>query len=76
MAQALVAVSLLVTLSVATASTGNVDYVKGLGADDVIDYNAQDFTEAVSGCDAVFETVGGDVATRCCRRATVEEGPR
>jgi NADPH:quinone reductase-like Zn-dependent oxidoreductase len=30
----------------------------------VIDYNAQDFTKVVSGCDAVFDTVGGDVAMR------------
>ena len=33
-------------------------------ADQVIDYNAQDFTKVLSGIDAVFETVGGDVATR------------
>ena len=36
--------------------------MRGLGADEVIDYNARDFTEAVSDCDAVFETVGGDVS--------------
>jgi hypothetical protein len=30
----------------------------------VIDYGAQDFTHVVSGCDAVFDTVGGDVALR------------
>ena len=49
---------------IATCSARNVDYVRGLGADEVIDYNAQDFGEAVSDCDAVFETVGGDVAER------------
>ena len=49
---------------IATCSARNVDYVRGLGADRVIDYAAQDFTEAVSDCDAVFETVGGDVAQR------------
>ena len=32
-----------------------------LGADRVIDYTAQDFTKAVSGCDVVFDTVGGNV---------------
>ena len=49
---------------ITTASARNHDYVRGLGADEVIDYNATDFAEAVSGVDAVFETVGGDVATR------------
>lgn len=49
---------------ISTASAANLDYVRKLGADQVIDYNAQDFTKAVSGCDAVFDTVGGDVAMR------------
>jgi NADPH:quinone reductase-like Zn-dependent oxidoreductase len=49
---------------ITTASAANRDYVRGLGADEVIDYNAQDFTKAVAGCDAVFDTVGGDVAMR------------
>jgi NADPH:quinone reductase-like Zn-dependent oxidoreductase len=47
---------------ITTCSAANVDYVKSLGADQVIDYNAQNFTRVVSGCDAVFDTVGGDVA--------------
>ncbi|MCY4550266.1 MAG: NADP-dependent oxidoreductase [Defluviicoccus sp.] len=49
---------------VATCSARNVDYVRSLGADEVIDYNAVDFTDAVSDCDAVFDTVGGDVTER------------
>ncbi len=49
---------------IATTSSANTDYVRGLGADEVIDYNTQDFTKVVSGCDAVFETVGGDVAEK------------
>jgi NADPH:quinone reductase-like Zn-dependent oxidoreductase len=49
---------------ITTASASNHDYVRGLGADQVIDYNDTDFTEAVSDCDAVFDTVGGDVAIR------------
>jgi NADPH:quinone reductase-like Zn-dependent oxidoreductase len=49
---------------ISTTSAGNIDYVKSLGADEVIDYNAQDFTKVVSDCDAVFDTVGGEVATR------------
>jgi NADPH:quinone reductase-like Zn-dependent oxidoreductase len=49
---------------ISTSSTGNLDYVKSLGADEVIDYRTTDFTKVVKGVDAVFETVGGDVATR------------
>jgi len=47
---------------ITTTSAVNRDYVLDLGADQVVDYNAQDFTRLVSGCDAVFDTVGGEVA--------------
>src|ERR1700733_1770177 len=47
---------------ITTTSAANIDYVRSLGADEVIDYTTQNFTRAVSGCDAVFDTVGGDVA--------------
>ena len=49
---------------ITTASADNHGYVRSLGADRAIDYRARDFTEEVSGVDAVFETVGGDVALR------------
>jgi len=49
---------------ITTGSASNLDHLRGLGADQVIDYNATDFTKVVHDCDAVFETVGGDVATR------------
>jgi NADPH:quinone reductase-like Zn-dependent oxidoreductase len=49
---------------ITTTSAANLDYVRGLGADEVIDYNAQDFTKVVKGCDAVFDTVGGEVAEK------------
>jgi NADPH:quinone reductase-like Zn-dependent oxidoreductase len=49
---------------ITTTSAANHGYVKGLGADQVIDYNKEDFTKVVKDVDAVFETVGGDVATR------------
>jgi NADPH:quinone reductase-like Zn-dependent oxidoreductase len=49
---------------ITTTSAANMDYVRNLGADEVIDYNAQDFTRVISGCDAVFDTVGGDVAQK------------
>jgi NADPH:quinone reductase-like Zn-dependent oxidoreductase len=46
---------------IATASAGNHDYVRGLGADQVIDYNKEDFTKIGAICDVVFDTVGGGV---------------
>jgi NADPH:quinone reductase-like Zn-dependent oxidoreductase len=49
---------------IATASAANHDYVRSLGANEVIDYRAQDFTRRVAGVDAVFDTAGGDVTTR------------
>jgi NADPH:quinone reductase-like Zn-dependent oxidoreductase len=49
---------------ITTTSTANIDYVRGLGADQVIDYSTTDFTGAVANCDAVFDTVGGDVAIK------------
>ena len=44
-----------------TASAGNHAYVRSLGADQVIDYNAEDFTKIGPVCDVVFDTVGGNV---------------
>ncbi len=49
---------------VTTASARNHDYVRSLGADRIIDYQKEDFTKAVSGCDVVFDTVGGEVQVR------------
>jgi threonine dehydrogenase-like Zn-dependent dehydrogenase len=49
---------------ITTASAANHAYLRSIGADQIIDYNAQDFTKAVSGCDAVFDTVGGDVTQK------------
>jgi NADPH:quinone reductase-like Zn-dependent oxidoreductase len=47
---------------ITTTSTGNLGFVRDLGADEVIDYKTTDFTKVVKNCDAVFDTVGGDVA--------------
>jgi NADPH:quinone reductase-like Zn-dependent oxidoreductase len=49
---------------ITTASAANHDYVRSLGADEVIDYRSQDFTKLVKSVDAVFDTVGGDVTAR------------
>ncbi|HEY1475687.1 MAG TPA: NADP-dependent oxidoreductase [Pseudolabrys sp.] len=50
---------------ITTASAGNHAYVRGLGADTVIDYNKEDFTAIGPVCDAVFDTVGGNVRAGC-----------
>ncbi len=49
---------------ITTASAGNHPYVRNLGADQVIDYNAEDFTKIGPVCEVVFDTVGGDVQAR------------
>jgi NADPH:quinone reductase-like Zn-dependent oxidoreductase len=46
----------------ATTSSDNVDMVRALGADTVIDYKSQKFEDIVHGYDLVFDTLGG--ATR------------
>jgi NADPH:quinone reductase-like Zn-dependent oxidoreductase len=49
---------------IATASAGKHEFVRSLGADEVIDYRSVDFTQAVREVDVVLETVGGDYGTR------------
>ena len=43
-----------------TTSTGNVDLVRSLGADEVIDYKQQEFEKVLRDYDAVLGTVKGD----------------
>lgn len=43
-----------------TVSEKDKQYVKGLGADEVIDYNNQSFDEILHDYDAVLDNVGGD----------------
>jgi len=50
---------------ITTASAGNLDYVRSLGADRAIDYNKEDFTAIGPVCDVVFDTVGGNVRSGC-----------
>jgi NADPH:quinone reductase-like Zn-dependent oxidoreductase len=50
--------------SVVTASTKDIDYVRGLGADKVVDYHTQRFEDQVRDADAVLDLVGGETQTR------------
>jgi alcohol dehydrogenase len=43
-----------------TAAASDTDFVKGLGADEVIDYKTRDFSEILKDYDAVFDTIGGE----------------
>jgi len=47
-----------------TASTGNLEFVKSLGSESVIDYQATPFETVVKDMDAVIDTVGGDLPER------------
>lgn len=44
-----------------TASTKNVEFLKSLGADEVIDYTEADFSEELENYDLVIDTLGGEV---------------
>ena len=50
-----------------TTSTGNVDLVRSLGADEVIDYKKQEFEEVLRDYDAVLGTVRGDTIKKSLR---------
>jgi NADPH:quinone reductase-like Zn-dependent oxidoreductase len=48
----------------ATAASADLQYVRGLGAERVVDYQTQRFEELLSGMDVVLDTVGGDTQQR------------
>lgn len=48
---------------IATASESKIDFVRKLGADEVIDYRKEDFTRHALEIDIALETVGGDHAS-------------
>ena len=49
---------------IATASAHDLEYVRSLGADEVIDYKATPFEQAVKNVDAVLDTIGGETLKR------------
>jgi NADPH:quinone reductase-like Zn-dependent oxidoreductase len=50
-----------------TTSTENVDWVKRLGADTVIDYKRDDFETLVHDCDVVLDSLGGETLEKSLR---------
>lgn len=48
----------------ATCSTENLDFVRSLGADQVIDYRNEDFTQVLEPVDMVLDVLGGEVHQR------------
>lgn len=49
---------------VATAASADREYVRHLGAEEVVDYQAQRFEESLTGVDVVLDTVGGNTQQR------------
>ncbi|MGA8676978.1 MAG: NADP-dependent oxidoreductase [Candidatus Acidiferrales bacterium] len=49
---------------IATASVRNAEFVKQLGADEIIDYKTSRFEDQVQNVDIVFDAVGGDTLAR------------
>ncbi len=58
-------------------SSKSTEFVRGLGADNIINYNDSDFVEQAlrwtggQGVDIAFDTVGGDVLSKCFRATKV-----
>jgi len=47
-----------------TASSKDMEFVKSLGVDEVIDYKTQKFEDLLKDFDAVFDTVGGETTNK------------
>ncbi|GHA54083.1 NADPH:quinone reductase [Streptomyces tauricus] len=52
---------------IGTASAGKHEFLRGLGADELVDYRETDFAEAVRDVDVVLDTIGGDYRSRSLR---------
>ena len=48
----------------ATASAGNQEFLRDLGADQAVDYRGSPFEETVCGVDVVLDTIGGETQKR------------
>ncbi|WP_181613095.1 NADP-dependent oxidoreductase [Nonomuraea soli] len=52
---------------IGTASAAKHDFLRGLGADELVDYRTTDFAEVVRDVDVVVESMGGDYGMRSLR---------
>jgi NADPH:quinone reductase-like Zn-dependent oxidoreductase len=52
---------------VASAGSADLDYVRSLGAETVVDYKKERFEDSVTGADVILDTVGGDTQLRSLR---------
>lgn len=52
---------------VATAASADLEYVRRLGAERIVDYHTERFEESVTGVDVVLDTVGADVQEQSLR---------
>jgi NADPH:quinone reductase-like Zn-dependent oxidoreductase len=59
---------------IGTASAAKHDFVRSLGADEVIDYRSVDFTEAVSDVDVVLDPLSVDTGARARSVAVLRPG--
>ena len=50
-----------------TASAENADFVRELGADEVVDYRTQDFEDTLHGYDLVLDSLGGENLAKSLR---------
>ncbi|SEM42214.1 NADPH:quinone reductase [Sphingomonas gellani] len=57
---------------IATASSGDLDFVRSLGADTVVDYKADRFEDVANDVDVVFDLIGGETGERSL--AVLREG--
>ena len=49
---------------IGTASEKNIEFLKELGADEVIDYHKENLEEKLNDIDVVFDTIGGETQTK------------
>src|SRR5438270_11545139 len=49
---------------IGTAASGDIEYLKSLGVDEIVDYQRERFEDKAIGVDAVVDLVGGDTLAR------------